>query len=215
VLLGALAAGTGALAAGGHHAVDDAAILDAGQCELESWLASPRGGARLLHAGGGCRIGPVELGLAGEVERHGGTAQSGYGVSVKWARAWSDSISLGASFGPAWPAHVRPRYQGVSVAALATWHPRDDLALHLNLGRDLVHRGRDAARHGLAAEWLPGDGWSFVLERYLEAGSQFARAGARLAGGKAWSLDLSRSQRLQGPGASAWAVGASWLLERD
>ncbi|MDB5847914.1 MAG: hypothetical protein JWP29_1666, partial [Rhodoferax sp.] len=43
VLLGGLAAGAGALAAGGHHAVDDAAILDAGQCELESWLASARG----------------------------------------------------------------------------------------------------------------------------------------------------------------------------
>lgn len=215
LLLAGLAAGGCALAAGGHHAVDDAAILDPGQCELESWFVRAQGNQRLLHAGASCRVGPVELGIASEAARAGGASQAGHGVSAKWATPVADDISIGASVGPAWAAHARPRYQGATVAMLATWTPREDVAVHLNLGRDLVHRGRDAARHGVAAEWLPIDGWSFLAERFLEQGGHFARAGARWAGGKAWSLDLSRSHRLSGPGASAWTVGASWILDRD
>ena len=51
-------------AAGGHHAVDDAALLDVGKCKVEGWLERETGGTRTLaHAGAGCRVGPVELGL--------------------------------------------------------------------------------------------------------------------------------------------------------
>ena len=47
-----------ALAAGGHHAVDDAAILSRGECEGETWFSGEAGGRRLLHAGTNCRVGP-------------------------------------------------------------------------------------------------------------------------------------------------------------
>lgn len=50
-------------AAGGHHAVDDAALLAPGQCHVESWHA--RGdGTRLLHMAPACRFGAIEWALA-------------------------------------------------------------------------------------------------------------------------------------------------------
>lgn len=207
-------AGGSALAAGGHHSVDDAAILEPGQCELESWLVRG-GGARLLHAGAGCRVGPVEIGVAGEHARQSGTpSQTGWGMEVKWATEVADKVSVGLALAPAWAAHARPRFQGYSLVGLATWSATDDLALHLNLGRDFVHRGADDNRWGLSAEFSPAKNWSLVGERYREAGAHYARAGVRWAGGEQWSLDLSRSLLLSGPGVSTWTLGATWLLER-
>ena len=51
-------------AAGGHHAVDDAAILEPGECQVETWADRERGGDRtLVHVGPACRIGPLEIGV--------------------------------------------------------------------------------------------------------------------------------------------------------
>jgi hypothetical protein len=56
-LAGALACAPSAHAAGGHHAVDDASILEPGQCQVESWVDRENGGNRsTLHAGTACRV---------------------------------------------------------------------------------------------------------------------------------------------------------------
>lgn len=215
-LVGALA-GAGALdawAAGGHHAVDDAGILEAGQCELEGWASRALDGERLLHAGVNCRVGPVELGAAGEYARLSGASQTGWGVEAKWATAIRDGFSVGAKLGPAWASHVRPRYQGAALVGLATWQARDNVALHLNLGRDFVHRGEDEPRFGASLEWSPAKAWSLVGERYKEGGTHFARAGLRYLAGGDWSVDLSRSHRIAGPGSGAWTLGATWTFDR-
>jgi len=207
-----LACAAPAWAAGGHHAVDDAAILEDGQCELESWFARSRGGERLLHGGAGCRVGPVELGVAGEYARLAGNSQTGWGVQAKWATELADGLSIGLSLSHGWQARVRPRYQGTTAAALLTWTPRETVALHLNLGRDLVHQGRDLNRSGVAAEWTPRAGWTLLAERYAESAGQFIRAGLRWTATENFSVDLSRSQRLSGAGESAWTFGATWLI---
>jgi hypothetical protein len=209
-----LACAVPAWAAGGHHAVDDAAILDEGQCELEGWLARARGGERLVHGGAGCRIGPVELGVAGEYARLAGASQTGWGLQAKWATELAEGWSAGLSVSPGWQARVRPRYQATTVAALLTWTPLETVALHVNLGRDLVHGGADQNRSGLAAEWTPRDGWTLLAERYAESAGHFVRAGVRWAATETFSVDLSRSHRLSGPGESAWTLGATWLLQR-
>lgn len=208
-----LGAACGAFAAGGHHAVDDAAILEPGQCELESWFGRARG-EKLLHAGGACRVGPVELGAAAEYGRLAGAgSQTGWGLQAKWAHELGDGFSIGASLTPGWQAHVRPRYQATTVAALATWAPGEALALHLNLGRDLVHSGPDLHRSGMAIEWTPRTGWTLLAERYLEEQTHFARAGLRWTVGGGWSVDLSRTQSLRGPNPSMWTLGLTWLLD--
>jgi hypothetical protein len=202
------------MAAGGHHAVDDAAILDEGLCKLEGWWSRADGGERLLHAGGGCRVGPVELNATGEHTRADGDSQSGSGLQAKWATELTPGLSAGLSLAAGWQAHVRPRYQGSTLSTLFTWAARDDLSLHLNLGRDFVHRGADQNRGGVSAEWTAHPGWSLVAERYLEEGTHFVRAGARWAVSEGWSVDFSRAHRLRGPGKSNWTVGTAWQFAR-
>ena len=207
-----LLAGAGAWAAGGHHSVDDAAIKDAGECELESWFSRETGNGRLLHAGASCRVGPVELGLAGEYGRAGGASQTGWGAEAKWAHEITPGLSIGAVVQSAWQARVRPRYQGASLIGLATWTPREDIALHLNIGRDFVHGGSDEKRGGISVEWMPVKPWSFVAERYREQATHYVRAGARYAISDAWTVDASRAQRLTGPAPSTWTVGLTYAF---
>ena len=207
------ASGCGAaMAAGGHHAVDDATILEPGVCELETWHVRAHAGERLLHAGLGCRVGPVELGVASEYARLAGASQAAYALQAKWAKEVQPGLSLGVSVTPVSQAHARPRYQGATLAGLLTWAVRDDLAVHANLGRDLVRGAPDRNRSGVSAEWTFREGWSLVGERYYEGGTHFARAGARWAISDSWSVDASRAQRLSGPGESNWTIGMSWLL---
>lgn len=201
-----MAAGT-AWAAGGHHAVDDAAILPPGGCEQESWFTTAPGGERLLHAGGGCRVGPIELGVAGELARGGGASATAWTVQGKWAAEVADGVGLGLSVQPVLQPRQRPRYAGTTLSALASWTPRDDLAFHVNLGRDFVNRGPDTARSGIAAEWAPVARWWVMAERYLEERTHFVRAGLRFTSDSRWSLDFSRAHRLSGPQASSWTLG--------
>lgn len=91
---------------------------------------------------------------------------------------------------------------------------RDDVALHLNVGRDFAHRAPDQCRSGISAEWSPRPGWSLVGERYREAGAHFVRAGLRWAASDAWSVDLSRAHLLRGPGESNWTLGTNWQFGR-
>lgn len=203
-----------AWAAGGHHAVDDAAILEPGQCELEGWFGRAGDGERVLHAGAGCRVGPLELGVASEYARADGTSQTAWGLQAKWATSVTDAFRVGLALSPAWQARARPRYQGATLAALATWAPSDAWAFHANVGRDFLHRADDETRWGASAEWTVRAGWTLLLERYRESQAHFARAGVRWAGGESWSVGLSRAQRLSGAGASHWTLGATWLLDR-
>lgn len=210
-----LPAASGALAAGGHHALDDAAILEPGTCQVESWYSRAGDGQRLLHAGTGCRVGPLELNLAAEHARGGGDgSHTGYQLQGKWATELRPGLQAGLSLAGGWQAHLRPRYQATSVVALLSWFPDDELALHLNLGRDLVRRGADQDRSGVSFEWTARPGWALTAERYAEAGSHFVRAGLRWALDDAWSIDLSRAHRLRGPGLSNWTFGATWQFPR-
>jgi len=214
VLAGALAGGA-ALAAGGHHAVDDAQILKRGDCEAEGWFTRAHGGERLVHSGVQCRVGPVELGVAGEYARAQGQSATGWGLEVKWAREVADGISLGVAVAPAWQARVRPRYQGVGVTGLATWTPSDDWAFHANLGREFAHRGDSQNRYGVAAEWTPRPGWTLLAERYRAEATHLLRAGVRWEAGRNWTIDFSRAQRLSGAAPSHWTVGLTIDLDDD
>lgn len=202
----AIATGGGACAAGGHHALDDANMVDPGACELEGWLTGARAGERLLHAGAACRVGPIEVGLAAERLRQDGAGETAWQAQLKWATEVAPNLHAGFSITPAWQAR-RPRYEGVTALGLATWTPRDDWAVHANLGRDIARSGPGENRGGVSAEWLPGGGWSFTVERYREQGTHFARAGARRSIDDQWTLDLSRAQRLHGPAPSTWTLG--------
>lgn len=214
VLLLATVSGA-AWSAGGHHSLDDAAILEPDTCEAESWLTQHAlGGQRLLHAGGACRLGPVEVGAAAEHSRDADARETGYALQVKWATELAPGFSAGLSVSRAWQAHARPRYQATTLAALATWVPREDVAFHLNLGRDFIHADTGQKRAGASVEWFAREDWSFTAERYVEQLSHFVRAGLRWAATEDWTFDVSRAHRLNGPGTSSWTVGVTRRIGR-
>jgi hypothetical protein len=202
------------LAAGGHHAVDDAAIMEPGQCKVEGWASRADDDGQLLHAGTGCRVGPVELILAAERQRQDGLGATSYGVQAKWARPVLPALAIGLSVAPVWASSEQPRYQGTSVSGLLTWKAKDTVAVHLNLGRDFLHGTSDQDRYGAAAEWTPHADWSFVIERFFAEQTHFARAGARWFPSENWTLELSRAQRLHGANASNWTLGLSRVFGR-
>lgn len=203
-----------AWAAGGHHALDDAAILEPDTCEAEGWLTRAQAGSRLLHAGGACRVGPVELGAASDHTRESGASETAWALQLKWATELAPGFSAGFSLTPGWQARAQPRYQATTLVALATWVPREDIAFHLNLGRDLVHAARDEKRGGVSVEWTPRDQWSLTAERYVEQQAHFVRAGLRWAVSEDWTFDISRAHRLRGPGESSWTFGLKRQIAR-
>jgi hypothetical protein len=213
-LASALACAPSAHAAGGHHAVDDASILEPGQCQVESWVDRENGGNRsTLHAGTACRVAGVELGL--DVDRSHLAAMERLtmiGAQLKWARAWSKGSSFGLLVSSAWE-HPAARHAGTTVVVPLTWQPGENVAVHVNVGREFRHRARDGHRAGAEVEWAPLPAWSVIAERFTEDGTPFARAGARWTLTPAISVDLSRAQPLGGRGPAWWTFGVTWVFE--
>jgi hypothetical protein len=209
----AVALGTAtAQAAGGHHAVDDAAILLPGQCQAEAWLDRERGGARTLaHFGPACRVGAVELGLNVDRERGERTTTFG-GAQFKWATELRPGLAAGLAASIAAPDR-RPRHLFGNLLVPVSWQASDALLVHANLGRDLVQHGASSSRAGLALEWSATPTWTFIGERFREAGSNRWRVGARWVLSPTVSLDLSRADAGHAGPPPWWSLGVSWLFE--
>ena len=207
-------AGSWAHAAGGHHSVDDAAILDPGQCQVETWFDhAESGSAHLWHVGPACRVGPVELGLNFDAIRtDSGERTSVGGVQVKWARPLTEKISIGAVVAAAWQDRS-PHFVGTSVVIPLTWQATETLQLHVNAGRDFLADAPDADHAGVAAEWSASQQWSFVAERFRELHADRWRLGARRNLNEKISVDLSRAQGL-GHAPTSWTVGLNWVFDR-
>jgi hypothetical protein len=202
-----------AQAAGGHHAVDDAAILEPGQCQTELWLEQADG-RRLEHVGPACRLGSVEVGLNLDRGRLSGAPglRSG-GPQLKWAGELTPTLSIGAVWSATWQS-VRPHLAGQSLLIPLTWAPRDDVAIHLNLGRDLRHQATDLTRRGVALEWLPHPQWQGLAEWFDDGQRTHRRLGLRHLVSEQLSLDLSRAAPV-GQGRDAWwTVGLNWTFAR-
>jgi hypothetical protein len=204
-----------AAAAGGHHSVDDAARIEPGHCQVETWFDRERGNARaLLHVGPACRVGPVDIGLnVDRVRLDGVGTTTALGLEVKWARALSERWSVGvvlASIGQ----DRSPHLVGSSVIVPVTWQAGETVRAHVDIGRDFRHRERDTARAGLALEWAPTQAASFVAERFREGGLDFWRAGARWSVTSSTSVDLSRAENLHGAPSPWWTIGVNWVFER-
>lgn len=212
-----LAATLPAQAGRGRHGVEDAELLEPGECVLESAVTRLDGGDMRYLVEPACRVGPVQL--SAEVEhtrlRPDGSATE-RGLEVKWARPLREDLHVGLMWRPAWELHEHPRFQGHMLVALATWKPREDLAIHFNAGRDFGWRDKPGEkRGGVAAEWAFRPNWITMLERYREQDTQFLRLAVRWAPSRKWMIDLGRAQRLAGPVASQWGVGVSIELSRD
>lgn len=214
--VGLLCMGLQAHAAGGHHAVDDAAMLEPGECQLETWADRDSHGVRsLVHLGPACRIGPVEAGLNldGVYMTDTGTAAV-VGPQIKWAYQLTESVGAGMVLGAGWQTQS-PRFVASTLVFPVTWQASESVTFHVNVGRDF-RRGDepDTARAGAAVEWAPLAAWSFVAERFRESDVEHWRAGARYVLSKSASIDVSRAQGLHGGEPTWWTVGLNWAFAR-
>lgn len=204
-------------AAGGHHAVDDASILDPDQCNVELWAERARQHQRRLqHAGAACRVADAELGLS--LDR--GTAADSptlhpHAVQVKWATSLSPQWSVGAVAALGWQ-NLAPKRQ-VLLLAPATWTPREDVAVHLNLGRALREGGENRWQRGAAVEWQPVPEWQGLAEIFHDGQRPLARLGLRRFFGEKLSIDLSRARARAtalAPREDWWTLGLNWEFGR-
>jgi len=214
LLLG-VAAASASHAAGGHHAVDDAALLEPGRCQIETWHDHGLGtGRSLLHLGPACRVGAVELGVdVNRVRAAGSGTTTVTGAQVKWARAINADWSAGVVFGVAGHDGA-PQFLGSALVVPVTWKASETLLAHANIGRDFRHGQSDSRRTGIALEWTALATASFVAERFDEGGASFWRAGARWAITPALDFDISRASGLGHAGSAWWTVGLTWVFSR-
>jgi hypothetical protein len=202
-------------AAGGHHAVDDAAMAEPGQCLVETWVDRQQGGGRsLLHVGPACRVGAVELGLNVDRTRAQGAGTVGFaGAQVKWAHDFNAAFAAGAVLA-ATMQDGSPRYAGTTLVLPFTFTPDPALRLHLNLGRDFRAHLPDTSRWGTAVEWTVVPQWDLIAERFREVGVTHWRAGARWTLLPTLSIDLSRAQGVHHARPAWWTVGVNWVFAR-
>ena len=206
-----------ALAAGGHHAVDDAALAAPGTCDLEAWAERGPGGVRrLFHAGAACRVGMVELGIGADRSRDRAAVPeraTAAGLQLKWATSLTEEWSVGAVASAAWQ-RPGPAWAGSALLLPLTWQPTPQWALHANLGRDFRARAPDATRHGLAAEWTPLPAWQLLAERFHDGQAAQRRFALRWLASPSWSVDLGQARVLGAGSSGTWTLGANWSLER-
>jgi hypothetical protein len=212
----ALAAGTWASdghAAGGHFAVDDAAILDAGTCQVETWWERADHAGSLLHLGPACRVGPVELAVnADRIQPRDGSPQTPVGPQVKWGAPIDDSVSVGIVALVAWQGSGS-RYATATLYAPLTLRVADALVLNVNIGRDWVRDLPARGRAGASLEWQAAPEWTIIGERFRQFGADFARLGVQWQQSKALGFDLSRARGVGGTSAGTWTLGATWTFD--
>lgn len=200
-------------AAGGHHAVDDAAIVDPGRCQVETWLEHGRQ-HRLQHVGPACHLLGVELGV--NLDRsvtQGEPVLRGAGLQIKWAQDMQPGFSWGWVWSATWQ-NTAPRFAGQSLLLPLSWSPREDLTVHVNLGRDVLRRAADRSRYGVALEWQPTAQWQGLIEHWDDGLRAQHRLGVRHLLSDALSLDLSRAQPRGAAREAWWSLGLNWTFAR-
>jgi len=215
VLLASLLLPFPCLAAGGHHAVDDAVIAVPGQCTLELW--AERSGTdrrQLQHAGVGCHV----MGLEAEINGDRETTRSAstlhlHALQLKWATDLQPRLSIGLVGALRWQDQT-PRAQRSLLMPLS-WTPRDDLAFHLNLGRTFASGAPDRTQRGAAVAWQMTAGWQFLAEVFHDGTRPLKRLGLRHDIDERLSLDLSiaRGNAVgSAPRETWWTGGLNWTF---
>ncbi|WP_431050098.1 hypothetical protein [Roseateles sp. L2-2] len=203
------------LAAGGHHAVDDASIDDPGQCNVELWAERSNLDRRQLrHAGIGCNILGVEAGLNADQETSRGAPSLHLrGVQLKWATALRPQLAIGLVAALGWQDQT-PRSQQSLLVPL-TWTPREDLAFHLNLGRSRLKGADDRTQRGVAVEWQITPAWQALAEHFHDGERPLSRLGLRRTLSEQLTLDLSYARTAataRTPKEGWWTIGANWTF---
>lgn len=199
-----------ALAAGGHHDVDDATVLDPGHCQVETWALSGRGPSLAArHLGPACNLGGLEWGLNIDRVRQDGLAATSLGPQLKWvADPAARRLSVGLVGGLTWRSGgPRRPVGGVYLPATLWLGGEGQWQLHANLGHDDDPGNGRFRRWGTGVDWVVNDRWVFTAERRALFGQQLSRAGLRFNLTPLASTDLSLAR---GGDARVVALGFNW-----
>ncbi len=192
-------------------------MLDAGQCQYETWFSRTRGEpAQDFHFEPACRIGPVEVGLAFERSSGDGSPrESKLGPKIKWAFFGDSEAPFSAAV--AWratrnlSAHGKP---GRQLLLPLTWRARENLRVHANLGADWsTGDSFRTSRRGAAVEWAFDERLSLIAERNRAGGLWTSRLGASFNLTPLTSIDISAARSNPG-GARLFVVGLNQAFSR-
>ncbi|MFM8509722.1 MAG: hypothetical protein ACKOCU_05265 [Betaproteobacteria bacterium] len=199
---------------------DDARVVDAGACQVESWVMG-QAGVRELWALPACSGGPgVEWALGAQQSRliqAGAPRLSGlaqYKRLLRELQAGSVGVAVAGGSLLSEDARVLPYL----VLPMSWMSPDESTLVHLNVGRASKPRGilKDNTR-GLGLEQQLTHSLWLVAERYSPSATQWqAQAGLRwwVVAGQL-QLDATTGQ-LHGAGPSARfaSVGLRWIFQR-
>lgn len=157
----ACAAAHSTLQAGQPLITDDAAIVAPKTCQLEAWAHSTDGGHEYW-AQPACNFtGDLELAVGGARTYPFGDSPSNLillqAKTVFFPRAdgeWSFG-AVAAGVRDAGAPHGRTAFQSFNATGLASWYPRDDLEIDLNLGASYLYRSGTFAVAGAAVQYAP------------------------------------------------------------
>lgn len=207
----ALSLHVGAARAGASLYVDDAATVERGRCQLESWLRVAAPGRELTLAPA-CNLAGTEFGLSHSdyAAPHAPAAQA---VSAKRAlhvsaHGWALAASLGANWSGA-------RYDGWTFNLPLTLgpDPNGPRLWHFNLGWNQPRRGRDRLTGGIGLEQALAADWTALAELYADPhGDLGGQLGLRRAFGADASLDLLLGDRARDPRGPWLTLGFNLAL---
>lgn len=211
--------------AGRPLASDDAATADAGTCQVETW-AERAGDERALVLAPACGVVEgLELGIDATRPQPRDTVSAAAGLALKWApKSWrvetgAGPLNLGLKVATAFERPTGHGWHGAghTLLALATLTPRDDIALHLNLGR--AHdsaSGSQASLLNLALSWAPSEQSQLFIETQANSRREVFGGTLTSLGGRWWllpeklGLDLTASRVAGASGPTLWTVGLGW-----
>lgn len=196
-------------AAGGHFAVDDAFLLEAGQCQVEAWLERAGRARTVVHLGPACRVGVFELGAnLDRTTLRDVAADTVAGAQVKWSRRLGERVDAGFVVATGW------RTDPVRIAGTTAYVPlsvrlADAWLVNANAGRDWPAQAPATSRAGASLEWQVARAWTVIGEGFRQAGAGYARLGVRWQPSVALGVDVSRAATLGEAGNGSWALGVN------
>jgi hypothetical protein len=199
--------------AGQPLVTDDAAVVAPQTCQLEAW-------SRLVHVAReywlqpACNpTGNLEIAIGGaQLRPDGGESSSILALQAKTVLAprgdgeWSLGLLAGAARDTGAP-HGGPAFQAYAAKALASWYPREDLEIDLNLGAANVYGWGTVVLAGAALQYALVDRLQLLAEAFhAEPGPGKYQVGTRwIAVPDRFEVYASYGNRFGGP-SDQWSV---------
>jgi hypothetical protein len=200
--------------AGQPLVTDDAALGPSKSCQLEAWVLSTSD-LRAYGAQPACNVtANLELSVGGaRIRPDDGETSSILQIQAKavlFSRddvAWSFGV-VGGALRDTGEEHGRTAFQVGYAKGLASWYPRDDLEIDLNLGAAHGYRSGNFVLAGAALQYSPREDLQWLAEVFRdEPGRGKFQVGLRyLAVPDRFEVFLSYGNRFHGSSNDGWLV---------